>query len=126
LENPDHITLIKQHTHSKQQFVELIIPYVFCKDQLFKRIEGVKRVIVDFTAEDAQQITKEQIQTLFATLISQKYFPFMSGLKQTQVPLRHMLEFYNGKLTTEDVAETQKHGLSMKQFLETRNEGDLL
>ncbi len=126
LEKPEHTNYILTHLVPKQQFIELVISYKLCTDHLLKRLEGVKRVIIDFTKEDTTNISSNQIQVLFASLISYKYFPFTKGLNQDQVQLRHMIEFYQQKITTKQIQDTQQHALSIKAFLETKTKGDLL
>ncbi len=126
LEKAENLELIKQHCNSKQQFVELIIQYNLCTDSLLKKLEGIKRVIVDFTNENTGQITQEKIKQLLAILISNKFFPFTKGLDQNKVEEKHMVEFYCGKLKKENFLDSSVHASSAKRFIDERNEGDLL
>lgn len=126
LNETEDLDLILKHLKPKQQFIELIIPYSLISEKLLVSLQGVKRIIIDFSNENKDQITKKQIQTLFASLISNKYYPFTKGLNQEQVPIQHMLEFYQGTIATEQVQDSQNHKASIKEFLENKNEGDLL
>ncbi len=126
LEDPEHTNYILTRLVPKQQFIELVIPYQTCTDHLLKKLEGVKRVIIDFTKEDTNNISSNQIQELFSSMIAYKYFPFTKGLTIDQVSTRHLTEFYQQKITTEKIPDTQQHASSIKAFLETRTEGDLL
>ena len=126
LENAEHTKNILACTTPKQQFIELIIPYTLITEQVLKSLEGVKRIVVDFSQHKAEEITKEQLNTLFAQLIYHKYYPLTRGLTSAQIPLQHMTEFYETKITTEQILNTQQHTASIEEFLYNRKEGDLL
>ncbi|MAG60459.1 hypothetical protein CL619_01610 [archaeon] len=126
LKDREDSNLILKYLIPKNQFIELIIPFQIYTESLLKSLQGVKRVIVDFSKTNKEQVTQEEIKTLFAELISNKYFPFTLGLTQNQVQLRHMVEFYQDQITTNQVAGREQHAASSKEFLEQRTEGDIL
>jgi hypothetical protein len=123
-EHKEHLKQIITYCQPKQQFIELIIPYQFFSEQLITNLQGVKRVIVDFTESNLSnsipsKIADNQINNIFAILISSKFFPFTLGLNEDVVQPRHMVEFYNE--TLKDAKDP-----SAAKFLETKEEGTLL
>ncbi|MBT4445951.1 hypothetical protein HOA92_05835 [archaeon] len=126
LQDPQHTENILKYLTPKNQFIELIIPQEIFNESLIKNLKGVKRVIIDFSNQKTNKQTKkqtnqDQINNIFAILISNKFFPFTKGLTQDQTEPRHMVEFYSGKMRASDITDQ-----NAAMFQETKEKGDLL
>ena len=124
--NKEHLNLIPYHLYSKKKFIELIIPYGLYDEHILSGLTGINRLIIDFSLESKEQITKKQIQDLFAELILHKFYPFTKGLSQDYVAVQHMIEFYQNQITSNQINKGQSHVKSIKEYLKNKEEGDLL